>query len=72
MSKVSEYLEPHIYFPNEFLPPEEQGEGDCQHEDITEYYLTEEGSVFTTICDDCGEDLTDLVKQTIKKQKEEK
>mgnify|MGYP003126470421 FL=1 len=23
MSKVSEYLEPHIYFPNEFPPPEE-------------------------------------------------
>ena len=31
MSKVSEYLEPHIYFPNEFPPPEEPIEvySDC-------------------------------------------
>tara|TARA_R100000808_G_scaffold23182_1_gene51189 strand:- start:107 stop:541 length:435 start_codon:yes stop_codon:yes gene_type:complete len=35
MSKVSEYFEPHIYFPMDFPIPDEPGEGDCPHEKIT-------------------------------------
>ena len=112
MSKVSEYFEPHIYFPNEFPPPEEQtdfilyralieidvndDECDVKGKNLVEFSL---GALVNTIIEygdswhlhhahKCypptifnnktrqwdykkTESITDLVKQTIKKQKEE-
>ncbi len=60
MSKVSEYLEPHIYFPMDFPIPDEPGEGDCPHENTFEWITwLLEGSITFYVCKDCGEDLTD-------------
>ena len=59
MSKVSEYFEPHIYFPMDFPTPDEPGEGDCPHENTflwIEYLLDLD---YFDVCKDCGEDLTD-------------
>ena len=55
MSKVSEYLEPHIYFPMDFPIPDEPGEGDCSHEIVLAEKIEDESLL---ICNGCGQDLT--------------
>ena len=56
MSKVSEYFEPHIYFPMDFPIPDEPGEGDCPHETVLVEKIDGESLL---ICNGCGQDLTE-------------
>ncbi len=58
MSKVSEYLEPHIYFPMDFSIPDEPGEGDCPHEIVLAEKIEDESLL---ICNGCGQDLTEEI-----------
>jgi len=58
MSKVSEYLEPHIYFPMDFPTPDEPGEGDCSHEIVLAEKIEDESLL---ICNGCGQDLTEEI-----------
>ena len=59
MSKTSEGLEPHLYFPvfgvNREIPPDEPGM-ECPHETVLAEKLEGES---TLVCEDCGEDLTE-------------
>ena len=58
MSKVSEYFEPHIYFPMDFPIPDEPGEGDCPHETVLVERIDGESLL---ICNGCGQDLTEEI-----------
>ena len=62
MSKTSEGLEPHLYFPifgvDREIPPDEPGM-ECPHKAVIMPKL--DGKP-TLVCEDCGEDLT---KETI-------
>ena len=59
MSKTSEGLEPHLYFPifgvDREIPPDEPGM-ECPHKTVVMEKLDGEDVL---ICEDCGEDLTE-------------
>jgi len=61
MSKTSEGLEPHLYFPifgvDREIPPDEPGM-ECPHKTVLMTKLNDESIL---VCEDCGEDVTEEI-----------